>query len=138
VLSKILAAAVPAAVIGGLLSPAPEAARALPVPTPLADFEEYYHLDRDPMPHVNPRNYGYLPRSYEMPWLYHPLYAVERDPYPSPEGYGSARVGPNPPAAGHYDDGYDDDNWYFDFYSPPESVDLRKRANTTDLRWYDW
>ena len=135
-LLKILVAVVPAVVIGGLVSPAPERATALPVPTPLADFEEYYNLNRTSMPHVLMRDYGYLPSSYEMPWLYHPLYSA--DPYPPPAGYGPGRVVPETPAFGTYTDGYDDDDWYFDYYAEPEEVDQYKAAHNPALQWYGW
>jgi hypothetical protein len=139
-LFRILAAAVPAVVIGGLVPPAPESARAQPAAahrSDLAEFERwYYDIGNDPLPHIDPKNYGYLPPSYEAPWAYHPLYS--RDPYPPPAGYGPGRVVPETPAFGTYTDGYDDDDWYFDYYAEPEEVDQYKAAHHPELQWYGW
>ena len=69
---------------------------------------DYYDYDLDNLYDVDPRNYGFLPRSYEYPWLY------------GPTSYGGTVFGPygygGPTGYGLYGDGYEDDDWYYDYY----------------------
>jgi hypothetical protein len=86
----------------------PDVAHGQPLPPGNTAVTDYYDQDLDNLYDVDPRNYGYLPRSYEYPWLYSPTY--RGGTYFGPYGYGG------PTGYGLYRDGYEDDDWYYDYY----------------------
>jgi len=128
VFARSLAAMAPVAVIGGLLFPAAQVASAQRGATAWDAFKEYYY-NEDIMPHINPSEYGYLPKAYEQPWLY--LKPLDRE-NSILTGFPAVPERQRLPYGGYYRDGYEDDNWYYDFYHSRPPVDSSK------IKWYDW
>jgi hypothetical protein len=144
VLTKLLAFA-PVAAVGILLLAASGTTRAQPVPVVLGEYLDYYNYDLDNLYDIDPRNYGYPPRSYEEPWLYRPPYFLSKPP--TTYGYENLIFTPVPPRAGFYPDGYEDDDWYYDYYhhggesitgvGTPGNNSL-ENTKKSKIQWYDW